>query len=422
MTPTSEAEALIKVRKPHDGQREVLRGMGSHRFCVVMCGRRWGKTELGIRESIKRAARGEAVAWYAPSYKLVDEVWAKVSRALEPITQARNATTKRLETVGGGVFEIWALDRGVPPRGRAYHYVIVDEAAHAKALLDLWRNVIRAQLADHKGGALFISTPWGHNDFHTLYLRGQTDDPQWISFRQPTHSNPYIDPDEIAQMIEDIGVEWVVKQEVYAEPSDDGTNPYGTHAVIDRQTVDPTGEDVVVWGMDVGRFVDATALVGLDHMCKPAVVHRWVGVGWPQQIDEIAEIIGDDPCIMDATGAGRPVYEILAERCGGIEPFTYTQQSKQALFEAHIYAVSQGEAWFSSGEMNRQAKIFTYDYKPGRGVKYSHPEGDHDDDLHAAALGHRLAVDLGYPQPRGFETRAHLVHRQSARSRLSRVL
>ena len=57
--------ALPKLNKL---QRRIARSKA--RFKVVACGRRWGKTTLGLSLAMEAAQRGERVWWVAPTYGL----------------------------------------------------------------------------------------------------------------------------------------------------------------------------------------------------------------------------------------------------------------------------------------------------------------------------------------------------------------
>ena len=58
----------LTLPKPHPAQQRVMDE--AKRFNVVCCGRRWGKTELGMDRLIHQALEGKPVAWFAPNYKL----------------------------------------------------------------------------------------------------------------------------------------------------------------------------------------------------------------------------------------------------------------------------------------------------------------------------------------------------------------
>jgi hypothetical protein len=76
------------------------------RFNVVCCGRRWGKTVLGIDRLIHAALDGKAVAWFAPNYRLLAEAWRELNATLAPIITRSNQQEWRIELQGGGVIEM----------------------------------------------------------------------------------------------------------------------------------------------------------------------------------------------------------------------------------------------------------------------------------------------------------------------------
>jgi len=188
----------LTLPRPHAAQQRVIND--AKRFNVVDCGRRWGKTELGMDRLIQPALQGRPVGWFAPNYKLAAPVWRDLQSRLYPVTRDVNQQERRLELMGGGSLELWSLDSPDSGRGRAYAAVVLDEAALIPNLEYAWQESIRPQLTDHRGSAWFLSTPKGTaNYFHTLFQRGQdATQADWASWQMPTSSNPYIDPAEIA--------------------------------------------------------------------------------------------------------------------------------------------------------------------------------------------------------------------------------
>ena len=57
--------------------RHTQRKIADHpsRFKVVSCGRRWGKTTLGLALAVKYALDGKRVWWVAPTYLLAFHTW-----------------------------------------------------------------------------------------------------------------------------------------------------------------------------------------------------------------------------------------------------------------------------------------------------------------------------------------------------------
>ncbi len=78
---TESAKTLeIRLHKLHPGQKAIADHPA--RFRVVMCGRRFGKSALGIRLACDAALKGQPVGWFAPSYKLALEAWRELVQRL----------------------------------------------------------------------------------------------------------------------------------------------------------------------------------------------------------------------------------------------------------------------------------------------------------------------------------------------------
>ncbi|WP_165806558.1 hypothetical protein [Chitinophaga parva] len=175
------------------------------RFNVACCGRRFGKTVLAIdlllepdRED-NGALAGYPVAYFAPTYKMLMEVWRDVVDACKPIIRTKNEQEKHIELITGGVIDMWSLDNIDSVRGRKYKRVIVDEAAIIPYLKDAWQKVLRPLLTDLEGDAWFFSTPNGKNFFFELYGNKEKFPDKWMSWQLPTSSNPKINPAELEE-------------------------------------------------------------------------------------------------------------------------------------------------------------------------------------------------------------------------------
>src|SRR5450432_3022715 len=91
----------LQLPNPHPAQVKVIQQ--AKRFNVVCCGRRWGKTVLGMDRLIQPALQGKPVAWFAPNYRLLSDVWRELQTTLEPVITRPNHQERRLELQGGGV-------------------------------------------------------------------------------------------------------------------------------------------------------------------------------------------------------------------------------------------------------------------------------------------------------------------------------
>jgi hypothetical protein len=180
----------LQLPAPHPAQSRIIQE--AKRFNVVCRGRRWGKTALGMDRLIHPALQGKPVAWFAPNYRLLSDVWRELQAVLHPIISNVNEQERRLELHGGGVVEMWSLDSPDSGRGRSYAAVVIDEAAMVANLEHAWQS-IRPMLTDLRGEAWFLSTPKRMNLFKALFDRGQDAARQdWASWQMPTSDNPIL--------------------------------------------------------------------------------------------------------------------------------------------------------------------------------------------------------------------------------------
>jgi hypothetical protein len=370
------------LHKLHPGQKRIADHTA--RFRVVMCGRRFGKSALGIRWLCDGAIAGEPVAWFAPSYKLALEAWRELLERLQPITARVSEQDKRLELVTGGVIEVWTLDSPDPARGRKYARAVIDEAGIVRDLLEIFQAAIRPTLVDLAGRALILGTPKGRrHGFVVLFTRGERgDDPDWASFRASTLDNPYIPAAEVEAARKELPPE-VFQQEFEGIPTDDGANPFGLQAI--RKAVGAMSEQrPVVYGVDLARSVDYTVLIGLDAWRKTTVLERWQ-LPWAATKAKIAQLVGQVPVVADATGVGDAIVADLQGMGVTVTPHVFTQPSKLRLMQRLIASFQAGELTIPDGWLISELEAFEFTYT-ATGVRYEAPKGLHDDGVMALGL------------------------------------
>ena len=184
----------------HQTQNEVA--VSTHRFRVLNCGRRWGKTTLSVEEIKGKAiSRPCRIAYIAPTYQQARDIaWEMLKKELHPVIIVANESRLeiRVKAVRGG--ESLVALRGWESietlRGQQFDFIVIDEVAMMRNFWLNWQEVIRPTLTDTKGEALFISTPKGFNHFYDLY-NFQARDEDFKSFHFTTYENPYIPKEEI---------------------------------------------------------------------------------------------------------------------------------------------------------------------------------------------------------------------------------
>lgn len=152
------------------------------RHRIAVCGRRFGKTYLAIRE-IKRAAiraaklnvHVDAQIWYgAPTYKNAkNNFWDRLKRTFPPhwLDGKPNASELSLRLQGGRKIRLVGLDNHDDLRGAGLFFFLGDEWSDAKP--EAWSQTIFPMLSSYDGNSLRIGTPKGYNHFYDDYIAGQ---------------------------------------------------------------------------------------------------------------------------------------------------------------------------------------------------------------------------------------------------------
>jgi hypothetical protein len=371
----------IELSEPHINQQVILDN--SSRFRVVMCGRRFGKSELSQIEIISEALRGHNVAYITPTYKLAKTFFEKLA-TLIPFPANKSELIIQFPT--GGTVEFFTGERLDNLRGRKFHFVVVDEASFIPNLEDGWLNSIRPTLTDYKGKALFLSTPKGKNYFYSLFMKNEGD---WKSFKFTTYDNPYIDRNEIDDARSQLPSA-VFEQEYMANPMENASNPFGTNHIIDCVT-NLSSKVTKFIGIDLAKSFDYTVIIGLDENGHVSYFDRFQ-VDWKQTKEKILTLNRSIPILIDSTGVGDAITEDLQRHFQNMTGFKYTSQSKQQLMELLASTIQQKQIGFPVGVIKEELEVFEYQFTAS-GVRYNAPSGFHDDCVNALALANKCKND-----------------------------
>lgn len=364
----------IKLPTPHKNQMEVLECPA--RFRVVMAGRRFGKSELSQISLIANALRGNKVAYITPTYSLAKVFFEQLVKVL-PFES--NKSELSIKFGNGGSVEFFTGERLDNLRGRKFHLVVIDEASFIPDLENGWLNSIRPTLTDYKGRALFISTPKGKNYFYSLFLK--SGEPDWQSFKFTTYDNPFIDKSEIDDARLQLP-EVVFEQEYMANPSENASNPFGS-AYIKQCTYPLSTNPPIVFGIDLAKSQDHSVIIGLDANGSVSYFDRFQR-DW-KQTKEVINSLPRVPILIDSTGVGDPIFEDLQRDGLAITGQKFSSTTKQQMMEGLSSAIHQRKITFPEGVITQELEIFEYQYT-ATGVKYSAPQGFHDDCVMALAL------------------------------------
>jgi hypothetical protein len=186
-----------------------------------------------------------------------------------------------------------------------------------------------------------------------------------------------------------------VFNELYlAEPSEDGSNPFGLKHIEACCVPELSGQPSVCYGVDLGRKIDSTSIIGLDKLGYMSHYDNFVRRSWPHVIDTI-KYLPNKPIAMDGTGVGDVILSQVEQVQSDVDGYIFTPPSKQRLMEGlavalqyrKIHIADDGNVTSGTGKLRHQLEQFEVVYTR-TGVKYSAPEGDHDDDVCSLALAY----------------------------------
>lgn len=384
-----------KVQVSLPALHPTQRGIYTHpaRFRVLACGRRYGKTTLADYVLAKSAIKARLpYAYFAPTYKMLSEVWRQLKYILSPVTVARSEQEHRLELLGGGVIDCWSLDNPDSSRGRKYAGIVVDEAAMVRNLGDIYSAVLRPLLTDYSGWAMFLSTPKGRNFFWQLYQRGlDPANTDWKSWSYPTTANPHINPLEVEAARQELP-DLTFKQEYLAEfLENEGTVFRRIREAATAPRVEPY-QGKFVAGLDWAQQEDFTYMVVLDANTKTQVDQiRFNQVDWALQrgrVKAMADKWKIHNIVCELNSIGSPNFEALRREGLPVMGFTTTAVSKPPLIESLVLAFERDEIHiWNDPVLMGELEAYEREVSPVTGrSRYGAPEGLHDDGVMALAL------------------------------------
>ena len=172
------------------------------RFRVAICGRRFGKTHLAIRELCKEAAQPRREVWFvAPTYRQAKQiVWRKLKYKLQDLNWCErvNESELSIDLKNGSRISLKGADNADSLRGVGLDFLVMDEFADINP--EAFYEVLRPTLADKQGRALFIGTPRGMSNWsYDLYRMPEQDNTTWSSFQFTTVQGGNVNQEEIEE-------------------------------------------------------------------------------------------------------------------------------------------------------------------------------------------------------------------------------
>ena len=337
--------------------------------------------------------------WVAPVQRQADIAFRRAHKMLRPLCQA-HLTHRTLTFPNGAVWRFSGSEKPDNLYGEDVWSAVIDEASRCR---EDSIDAVRSTLTKTRAPMRLIGNVRGRTNRHYRMARAAEQGADDMHYAMLTCWDAVEGGVLDRAEIEDAKA--VLPDHVFRElyecvPSDDGGNPFGLD-VIDRQ-IQATLTDLrpVCWGLDPAKKRDWLVLKALDKNGRWCQRHRWKRKDWEISCDLIADLVGGARVVVDATGLGDVVCDMLARRGVAVERYVFSNASKQALFESLEVELRAGRAHVLSDAMG---EYFTFEYveRDGRvyyGASTQTVDGEtpHDDEVCADALawvqGRRLGL------------------------------
>ncbi|MBV6458937.1 MAG: hypothetical protein HONBIEJF_02076 [Fimbriimonadaceae bacterium] len=391
-------QSIAEHWRPHPGQREFL--VHPSPIKVLACGRRWGKTDVCAVETLYRLTRsnGHRCVVIAPTQDqaniLFDRVVALARTVLGPkrVENVRSSPYPRLE-IGGNELTARSGHLEYTLRGREASSIVIDEAAFLPE--SVITEVAMPMLATNDGTMTLISTPNGLNHFHRFFDLGQRGEHGIWSRTGPSEESPLVSRRFLGIQQELISPR-AYRVEYEASFEDSAGRVFKTED-IDAclfETLPPIEGRAAV-GIDLGRDFDFTAVVVVVGKREGFAVHRvdrWHRVCWDTTVSRIADLVEPYPdasVIVDATGVGNPVFELMEQRpeLRAARGLQFTNAVKQELIQNLSWAFERRHlAMTPHIELIKELQHFEQTTTDAGNTRYNARNGYHDDLVIALAL------------------------------------
>ena len=414
---------------PHPGQERVHQS--DAKIKVLEIGRRWGKSRFALWELIKRFLESKDIevgadlvppfhAWIVtPNFPQARQIWNELMAFfprdfISPAGVKQDAWLIHLkgnEKRAWGQIEVKSAHDPDSLQTAGLDFLWVSEAQDIsdkafEKLLPTLRSPGRLGYGIFEGIPALYPDHW----FRRAFVAGERGERGFDSFKATSFENPLLTEEQKAEIEADKELlpERVWRRMYMAEFSESA----GYFTNIDANIAgDPMQGPIpgarYIAGLDLGRKMDPSVMVIMDASERKMVHYQgWDdGTEWVTQREHVARLVeewGIERLCIDATGLGDVFTAELVNVGIPVEPFMFTQASREHLLQQLVVALErQTISFFNEKRLLRQLRAFQYRKLPGGRYKAEAPPGEHDDAVFALALALEVA-DSSHPAASSF--------------------
>jgi len=372
---------------------------------VIAKGRRFGLTKGFANLAIEYLLEGNGPGLW------VDTINSNIDRYVEryfmptlkylPRSVWKWRQQKKELTIGNSKLDLRSADRPENIEGFGYRFIILNEAGIILRNEYLWHNTIQPMMLDYNPDVYIGGTPKGKGLFHRLAMMAREKD-NWEFFHFTSFDNPFLSREELEELVSEIP-QSIQRQEIYAEFLDDSSSVFrNIRASIGAEPRQAEAGRTYYAGLDLARLQDYTWLIILDDQGRMVYSDRFNEIDWSLQKVRIAEAVKKYQAwlLMDSTGVGDPIYEDLRNMGLNVQGYKLTNETKKQLIQALMMSFETEKIKiFNDPVLIDELEIFEYEITGSGSIRYSAPEGYHDDGVIALALANWACRNISAMQP-----------------------
>ena len=381
-----------------DYQRKIIDSPA--RFTVTEAATKTGKTAshiiwLNEQPLALNLKEGQSVWWVAPVYVQAEIAFNRLKSQITDRNYFKvNETKLTLTLPTGAKIQFKSAEKPDNLYGDDVYAAVFDEFTRARE--ESW-HALRSTLTATRGKCKFIGNVKGKKNWgYRMAQRAKAGEEEYEYFKITAYDAAaagFIELKEIEQAKRDLP-ESVFRELYLAEASEDGSNPFGFQHI--KRCVYPISTlPAVCYGIDLAKSTDYTVIIGLDSFGSVCYFDRFQK-DWRQTIQSIL-LLPPAPINIDSTGVGDTITEEVQSSRPNVTGFKFNPTSKQQIMEGLAMAIQNKKIAFPEGVITSELENFEFEYTR-TGVRYSAPQGLHDDTTCALALAwaiHRSATQQG---------------------------
>jgi hypothetical protein len=384
----------LQLYNPHPKQAEIHRALNSLacKYYTVPIGRQFGKSLLGINQNYLWGINNADIqmGWVSPVYSQAKKVFREMEKGIidTPFLRSSNKSDLIITFGNRSTLQFFSAEAYDAIRGNTFHYLTCDEFDYFKS--EAWDEVLKATVIVKGRKVLFLSTPKGKGLMFRMANMSNVD-PNYHTIKGTSFDNPLIPVSELEDARRNLP-EHIFKQEYLAEFLDDSSSVFKEVKACIKNNPPFTLETFA--GVDLGRADDYTVVTVLNSVGQVIHIERWRHLEWSEIINNVVDVLNKykPRTIIEANNAQDAIYEQIRNKIvfnkSWLEPFVTGQKNKQNIIEDLIVAFEQRDIGITSEQwLIDELNMYTYDYNlKTRQIKYSAPQGFHDDGVMSLAF------------------------------------